>query len=74
MRNRSKSLLREKNNLSVLCDERFRLLKAKDEEVENLKARLSLANAEAAEAFNLCNQVSALKSLEDSLIERNFAL
>lgn len=60
----------EKDDLSVLCDEKSRLLEAKDEDIKNLKARLSLANAETTEAINLRLCVSALEFSESSLIEQ----
>lgn len=56
--------------MSVLCDKKSHLLEAKDEEIKNLKARLSLANVEATEVINLRLRVSALESSESSLIER----
>ena len=50
------------------------MLEVKDEEIGRLKARLSLADAEAAEAINLRIQVSALKTSQSSLLEHNSVL
>nr|GEW01387.1 hypothetical protein [Tanacetum cinerariifolium] len=57
------------------------LLKARDDEIENLKAWLLLKETKAAKAAHLCCQVSAAEAIEkihtneiDSLKQRNVAL
>ncbi|PWA52217.1 hypothetical protein CTI12_AA456910 [Artemisia annua] len=74
VRRRGEDLLRENVNLSNLYDEQSRLLGSKDEEINKLKARLSLADAEVAEAVKLRNRVFVLESSERVLMEQNSAL
>nr|GEX28677.1 hypothetical protein [Tanacetum cinerariifolium] len=59
--------IREKRKLRVVVDEQGELLKAKDEEIESLKAQLLLKEAEAAEAIRLRDDVFKFESAEQSL-------
>ncbi|GJX50719.1 hypothetical protein Tco_0277564 [Tanacetum coccineum] len=63
------------------CEKQAGLLKARDDEVKNLKAHLLLKETEAAEAARLCAQVCAAEATEkihadeiDALKHRNVAL
>ncbi|GKF95066.1 hypothetical protein Tco_0287801, partial [Tanacetum coccineum] len=60
------------------CEKQVDLLKAKDDEIKNLKAQLLLKETEAAEAAHLRAQVSATEATEkmhaaeiDALKQRN---
>ncbi|GKC29374.1 hypothetical protein Tco_1036668 [Tanacetum coccineum] len=59
--------IKEKMKLRSVVDEQTELLKVKDEEIENLKAQLSLKEAEAAEAIRLCAEASRFEAIENSL-------
>ncbi|GJY26267.1 hypothetical protein Tco_0400993 [Tanacetum coccineum] len=50
--------------LGPLCERQADLLKARDEEIESLKAQLLLKEVEAAEAARLCIQVSVVEAAE----------
>nr|GFC53168.1 hypothetical protein [Tanacetum cinerariifolium] len=50
VRMRIKYCLRERKRLESECEKQADLLKARDEDIENLKAQLLLKEAEAAEA------------------------
>ncbi|GKF11677.1 hypothetical protein Tco_0049603, partial [Tanacetum coccineum] len=56
--------LSERKRLESKCESQANLLKAKDVEIENLKAQLLLKEAEAAEAARLRIQVSAVEAAE----------
>ncbi|GKC29858.1 hypothetical protein Tco_1037152 [Tanacetum coccineum] len=53
VRMRTEYCLRERRRLETECEKQVDMLKARDEEIENLKAQLSLKEAEAAEAIHL---------------------
>ncbi|GKG47025.1 hypothetical protein Tco_0504222, partial [Tanacetum coccineum] len=81
VRMRTEYCLNERKSLESECKKQADLLKARDEEVENLKAQLLLKETEAAEATRLCAQVSAAEATEkihvneiDALKQRNVAL
>ncbi|GKE32332.1 hypothetical protein Tco_1451654, partial [Tanacetum coccineum] len=81
VRLQSEHNLREKKKFKRMCNRQADLLKDKDDDIENLKAQLSLKEAEAAEVIRLYSQVSAVEAAEaariselDSLKERNLAL
>nr|GEW40731.1 hypothetical protein [Tanacetum cinerariifolium]GEW43505.1 hypothetical protein [Tanacetum cinerariifolium] len=59
--------IREKRKLRAVVDEQAELLKAKDGEIESLKAQLMLKEAEAAEAIRLRAEVFKFESVEQSL-------
>ncbi|GKF29983.1 hypothetical protein Tco_0096325, partial [Tanacetum coccineum] len=54
--------LRGRKKFKDKCDMHAGWLKERDAEIANLKAKLSLKEAEAAEAIRLCGQVAALES------------
>nr|GEX68784.1 transposase (putative), gypsy type [Tanacetum cinerariifolium] len=64
----------EKRRLKSVVKEKDQLLKAKDEEVENLKAQLLLKEAEATEAIRLRAETSKLETAEKSLRDEVNAL
>nr|GEV69548.1 hypothetical protein [Tanacetum cinerariifolium] len=73
--------LSERTWLESECEKQASLLKARDDEVENLKAQLLLKETEAAEATRLRAQVSAVEATKkmhakeiDALKQRNVAL
>ncbi|GJY50799.1 hypothetical protein Tco_0441646 [Tanacetum coccineum] len=73
--------LSERTRLESECEKQVGLLKARDDEVKNLKAQLLLKETEAAEAAHLCAQVCAAEATEkihadeiDALKHRNVAL
>ncbi|GKE57935.1 hypothetical protein Tco_1497120, partial [Tanacetum coccineum] len=81
VRMRTKYFLSEKNRLESECKKQDDLLKARDDEVENLKAQLLLKETKAVEAAHLRAQVSADEATEkmhaneiDVLKQRNVAL
>ncbi|GJW38901.1 hypothetical protein Tco_0064746 [Tanacetum coccineum] len=59
---RTEYCLNERRRLESECKKKSDLLKAKDNEIENLKAQLLLKEAEAAEAARLRIQVSAAEA------------
>nr|GEV23894.1 hypothetical protein [Tanacetum cinerariifolium] len=67
VRMRAEHNIREKRKLRVVVDEQEELLKAKDGEIESLKAQLLLKEAEAAEAIRLRADVFKFKSAEQSI-------
>ncbi|GKE85108.1 hypothetical protein Tco_1558850, partial [Tanacetum coccineum] len=78
---RTEYCLSERRRLESECEKQADLLKARDAEVENLKAQLLLKETEAAEATCLRAQVSAAEATEkihankiDGLKQRNVAL
>ncbi|GJR79064.1 hypothetical protein Tco_0149849 [Tanacetum coccineum] len=81
VRKRTEYCLIKRKRLESECQKQASLLKAKDEEVENLKARLLLKEAEATEAAHLRTQVSAAEATDkmrtakiDALKQRNVVL
>ncbi|GKC30841.1 hypothetical protein Tco_1038135, partial [Tanacetum coccineum] len=73
--------LSERKRLELECVDQANLLKAKDDEVERLKAQLLLKEAEAAETIRLHAQVSIAEATEkihadeiETLKQRNVAL
>nr|GEU38377.1 transposase (putative), gypsy type [Tanacetum cinerariifolium] len=84
----TKYFLSERKKLESECEKQADLLKAKDDEVKNLKARLLLKETEAAEAAQLQSSVSAidlelkdlnvvvssLRSQKDGLVDQVHAL
>ncbi|GKB43922.1 hypothetical protein Tco_0888864 [Tanacetum coccineum] len=81
VRIRTEYYLSERKRLESKCESQADLLKAKDVEIENLKAQVLLKEAEAAEAARLRIQVSAAESTKkihadeiDALKQRNVAL
>ncbi|GJV83799.1 hypothetical protein Tco_1523697 [Tanacetum coccineum] len=78
---RTEYCLSERKRSESECEKQVDLLKAKDDEIENLKAQLPLKETEAAEAARLRAQVSAAEAMEkmhaaqiDALKQRNVAL
>nr|GEW67197.1 hypothetical protein [Tanacetum cinerariifolium] len=78
---RNEYCLSERKKLESECEKQVGLLKARDDEVENLKAQLLLKETEAAEAARLRAQVSATEATKkmhsdeiDALKQRNVAL
>nr|GEZ21920.1 hypothetical protein [Tanacetum cinerariifolium] len=78
VRMRTEHCLSKRKMLESECEKQADLLKAKDEEIENLKAQLLLKETEAAEAAHLRAQVSADEAREkiytnkiDALKQRN---
>ncbi|GJT68952.1 hypothetical protein Tco_1028238 [Tanacetum coccineum] len=81
VRMRTEYCLSERKRLESECEKQAGLLKAKDDEAENLKAQLLLKETEAAKAARLRAQVSAAEATEkmhateiDGLKQRNVAL
>nr|GEU46791.1 hypothetical protein [Tanacetum cinerariifolium] len=73
--------LRERKRLEGRCARQVDMMKEKDVEITNLKAQLSLREAEATEAIRFSSQVSAVEAAEatrvsklNSLKEQNIAL
>ncbi|GKB79657.1 hypothetical protein Tco_0946552, partial [Tanacetum coccineum] len=67
VRMRAEYNTKKKRKLISVVDEQTELMKVKDEEVENLKAQLSLKEAEAAEAIRLRAEASRFEAIEKSL-------
>nr|GEW12223.1 ribonuclease H-like domain-containing protein [Tanacetum cinerariifolium] len=59
--------IREKRNLRAIIDEQAELLKVKDGEIESLKGKLLLKEAEAAKAIRLRAEVFKFEAAEQSL-------
>ncbi|GKA86333.1 hypothetical protein Tco_0808044 [Tanacetum coccineum] len=81
VRMRTEYCLSERKRLESECEKQAGLLKAKDDEVENLKAQLLLKEAEATKVACLRAQVSTAEATEkmctaeiDALKQRNVAL
>ncbi|GKB43921.1 hypothetical protein Tco_0888863 [Tanacetum coccineum] len=81
VRMRTEYYMSERKRLESKCESQADLLKAKDTEIENLKAQLLLKEVEVAEAARLRIQVSAAEATEkmhadeiDVLKQRNMAL
>ncbi|GKA40192.1 hypothetical protein Tco_0732785 [Tanacetum coccineum] len=67
VRMRAEYNIRERRRLKSVMEEKDSLLKAKDEEIGNLKAQLLLKKAEAAEAIRLRAEASKFETVEKSL-------
>nr|GEV35079.1 hypothetical protein [Tanacetum cinerariifolium] len=74
VRMRAEYNIREMRRLKSIVKEKDQLLKARGEEVENLKAQLLLKEAEAAEAIRLRVETSKLETAEKSLRDEVNAL
>ncbi|GJZ39736.1 hypothetical protein Tco_0586299 [Tanacetum coccineum] len=81
VRMRTEYCLSKRKRLESKWEKQADLLKAKDDEVENLKAQLLLKETKAAEAARLCAQDSVTEATEkmhvaeiDALKQRNVAL
>ncbi|GJT37269.1 hypothetical protein Tco_0937134 [Tanacetum coccineum] len=59
--------IKEKRRLKSVVDEKNELLKARDEEIVNLKAQMLLKEAEDAEAIRLRAEASTFEAVEKSL-------
>ncbi|GKB21762.1 hypothetical protein Tco_0855685 [Tanacetum coccineum] len=73
--------LSERKRLESECEKEADLLKARDKEIESLKAQLLLKETEATEATRFCVQVSATEGTKkmhddeiDALKQKNMAL
>ncbi|GJV96893.1 hypothetical protein Tco_1548470 [Tanacetum coccineum] len=67
VRMRAEYNIREKRRLESVVKEKDALVKARDEEIRNLKAQLLLKEAEAAEAIRLRTEASKFEAVEKSL-------
>ncbi|GKE27494.1 hypothetical protein Tco_1442878, partial [Tanacetum coccineum] len=67
VRMRAEYNVRERRRLNVVVREKNSLLKARDEEVQSLKAQLLVKEAEAAKAIRLCAEASQFEVVEKSL-------
>ncbi|GJZ44065.1 hypothetical protein Tco_0591320 [Tanacetum coccineum] len=67
VRMRAEYNIKEKRRLNSVVEGKNSLLKAKDEEVESLKAQLLMKEAEAAEAIRLRAEASKFEVVEKSL-------
>nr|GEX81302.1 hypothetical protein [Tanacetum cinerariifolium] len=59
--------LQKRRRLESVVEEKNQLLKARDKEIENLKAYMLLKEVEAAKAIHLCAEASNFKVVEKSL-------
>ncbi|GJW92624.1 hypothetical protein Tco_0170177, partial [Tanacetum coccineum] len=66
--------LSERRRSESECEKRVKLLKIREGEIENLKAQLSLKEAEAAKAIRLRAEASNFKAVEKSLWDETNAL
>nr|GFA70200.1 hypothetical protein [Tanacetum cinerariifolium] len=64
----------EKRRLGSVVEEKNQLLKAREEEIKNLKAQMLLKEAEAAKAIRLRAEASNFKAVEKSLRDEVSAL
>ncbi|GJZ11191.1 hypothetical protein Tco_0545950 [Tanacetum coccineum] len=67
VRMRAEYNIKEKRRLMSAVDKKDELLKVREREIENLKAKLLLKEAEAAEAIRLRAEVSKFEAIEKSL-------
>ncbi|GJS50745.1 hypothetical protein Tco_0624107 [Tanacetum coccineum] len=74
VRMRDEYNIKKKRRLKSVVKEKDELLKARDEEIENLKAQMLLKEAEAAEAIRLRAEVSTFETVEKSLQDEVNAL
>ncbi|GJT45054.1 hypothetical protein Tco_0953769 [Tanacetum coccineum] len=73
VRMRAEYNIRERMRLNSVMEEKSSLLKAKDAEIEGLKAQLLVKEAEAAEAIRLCAEASNFEAIKKSLQVANLA-
>nr|GFC07662.1 hypothetical protein [Tanacetum cinerariifolium] len=66
--------IKEKRRLKAVVDEQAELLKVREKEIENLKAQLSLREAEVSKARHLRAQASELETVKMSLLDETNAL
>ncbi|GJX31829.1 hypothetical protein Tco_0241684 [Tanacetum coccineum] len=66
--------IKERRRLKSVVEKKDELLKARDEEIENLKARMLLKEAEAAEVIRLRAEASNFETVEKSLWDEVNAL
>ncbi|GKE10501.1 hypothetical protein Tco_1414052, partial [Tanacetum coccineum] len=62
--------IKERRRLNFVVEEKNSLLKAKDEEVESLKAQLLVKEAEATEAVRLRAEASKFEVIKKSLVKK----
>nr|GEX31984.1 reverse transcriptase domain-containing protein [Tanacetum cinerariifolium] len=74
VRMRAEYNIREKRRLESVVEEKNQLLKARDEEIENLKAQMLLKEAEVAKVIHLGAEASNFKAVEKSLWDKVNAL
>ncbi|GJZ30521.1 hypothetical protein Tco_0575568 [Tanacetum coccineum] len=74
VRMRTEYSLSGRRRLESECEKHIGLLKAKDDEIEGLKAQLLLKEAEATEAIRLRTKVSKFEAVEKSLRDETDAL
>ncbi|GJY86228.1 hypothetical protein Tco_0500254 [Tanacetum coccineum] len=74
VRMRAEYNVKERRRLKFAVEEKDVLLKARDEEIENLKAQMLLKEAEAAEAIRLRAKASTFETVEKSLRDEVNAL
>ncbi|GKC47316.1 hypothetical protein Tco_1065038 [Tanacetum coccineum] len=74
VRMRAEYNIKEKRILKYVIEEKDVLLKARDEEIDNLKAQLLLKEAEAAKAIRLRAEASKFEAIEKSLRDEMKAL
>nr|GEY42240.1 putative transposase (putative), gypsy type [Tanacetum cinerariifolium] len=67
VRMRAEYHIKEKRRLKVVVEEKNQVLKARDKEIENLKARLLLKEAKAAKAIRLRAETFKLEAAKKSL-------
>ncbi|GJV01529.1 hypothetical protein Tco_1335098 [Tanacetum coccineum] len=67
VRMRAEYNIRERRRLNSVVEEKSSLLKARDAEIESLKAQLLVKEAEAAEAIRLRAEASKFEAIEKSL-------
>ncbi|GJV03771.1 hypothetical protein Tco_1337340 [Tanacetum coccineum] len=74
VRMRAEYNIREKRKLKSVVEEKDELLKARGEEIENLKAQMLLKEAKAAQAIRLRDEASKFEIMEKSLRDEVNAL
>nr|GEU98343.1 hypothetical protein [Tanacetum cinerariifolium] len=74
VRMRAEYNIREKRRLKSVVEEKDQLIKARDEEIDNLKAQLLLKEVKAAEAIRLRAEAFKLETVEKSLRDEVNAL
>ncbi|GJY19743.1 hypothetical protein Tco_0391234 [Tanacetum coccineum] len=74
VRMRTEYNVKERRRLKSVVEKQDELLKAKDGEIEDLRAQLLLKEIEAVEATRLCAQSSNLEAIEKSLQDEVSAL
>ncbi|GJZ94823.1 hypothetical protein Tco_0667026 [Tanacetum coccineum] len=67
VRMRAEYNIRERRRLNSVVEEKSSLLKARDVEIESLKAQLLVKEAKAAKAIRLCAKASKFEAIEKSL-------